>query len=212
MSDNFVVIDGQPIVLEGIRLNILQIFPDAKFLYLGSSVNEAINTVGRGKVKCVIIDPSLATEVSPASAIAKTRVFSAPIFVMSQLNSGDAASQAFSAGATGFFSKSASLHELRGGLSTVISGGLYISPQISMDVTSPQRVAVKLSEREKTALVLYTSGLTMEQVAISMNIAASTANEYIHRARIKFRASGKAVGTKVELRRIALEEGLLLNA
>ena len=212
MSNNFVIIDQQPIVLEGIRLHILQIFPKAKFLYLGSNVNEAIKTVGKSKVACVVIDPNLASETSEASAISKARIFGAPIFVMSQQNSGVAVSQAFSAGATGFFPKSASLYELRGGLSTVISGGVYISPQIAMDLTTSQRVAIRLSERERTALVLYTSGLTMDQVAISMSIASSTANEYIHRARTKFRAAGKSARTKVDLRRIAVEEGLLINA
>jgi len=212
MSNNFVIIDQQPIVLEGIRLHILQIFPKAKFLYLGSNVNEAIKSVGKSKVKCVVIDPNLASETSEASAISKTRAFAAPIFVMSQQNSGVAVSQAFSAGATGFFPKSASLYELRGGLSTVISGGVYISPQIAMELSSSQRVAIKLSDRERTALVLYTSGLTMDQVAISMSIASSTANEYIHRARTKFRAAGRSARTKVDLRRIAVEEGLLINA
>jgi DNA-binding NarL/FixJ family response regulator len=212
MTNNFVIIDQQPIVLEGIRLHILQIFPKSKFLYLGSSASEAIKTVGKGKVKCVVIDPNLASETSEASTISKLRVLGAPIFVMSQQNSGIAVSQAFSAGATGFFPKSASLYELRGGLSTVISGGVYISPQVAMDLSSSQRVAVRLSERERTALVLYTSGLTMDQVAISMSIASSTANEYIHRARTKFRAAGKAARTKVDLRRLAVEEGLLINA
>ena len=52
----------------------------------------------------------------------------------------------------------------------------------------------------------------MDQVALSMSIASSTANEYLDRARAKFRAVGKAARTKVELRRLAVEEGLLVNA
>ena len=45
-----------------------------------------------------------------------------------------------------------------------------------------------------------------------MSIAASTANEYIDRARAKFRAAGKQAHNKVDLRRLAMEEGLLVNA
>ena len=212
LSSHFVVIDQQPLVLEGIRLQISQIYPDAKFLYLGSSVDEAISTVGKSKVTCVVIDPNLTTEKTDSSAITRMRVLNAPIFVISQSNSGMAVSKAFSAGATGFFPKNASLYELRGGLTTVISGGFYISPQVANDHTATQRVAIRLSQRERTALVLYTSGLTMDQVAISMCIASSTANEYIHRARTKFRAAGKSARTKVDLRRLAVEEGLLVNA
>lgn len=212
MATNFVLIDQQPIVLEGIRLHILQIYPDAKFLYLGANIDDALKSIGRAKVSCVVMDPSLSSETTEASAISKARGLNAPIFVMSQASSGVAVSQAFSAGATGFFPKSASLFELRGGLATVISGGVYISPQVAQDLSASQRVAIRLSERERTALVLYTSGLTMDQVAISMSIASSTANEYIHRARTKFRAAGKAARTKVDLRRLAVEEGLLINA
>lgn len=212
MATNFVILDQQPIVLEGIRLHILQIYPDAKFLYLGANIDEAIKSVGRSKVSCVVMDPNLSGAISEASAIAAARELNAPIFVMSQASSGVAVSQAFSAGATGFYPKSASLFELRGGLATVMAGGVYISPQVATDLTASQRVAIRLSDRERTALVLYTSGLTMDQVAISMSIASSTANEYIYRARTKFRAAGKAARTKVDLRRLAVEEGLLINA
>lgn len=212
MATNFVIIDEQPIVFEGIRLHILQIYPDAKFTYLGSNIDEAIAAVGRSKISCIIIDPALSSEASEAGAITRARSLGAPVFVMSQASTGLAVSAAFSAGATGFFPKCASLYELRGGLATVISGGVYISPRVAADLSASQRVAIRLSERERTALVLYTSGLTMEQVAISMSIASSTANEYIHRARTKFRAAGKSARTKVDLRRLAVEEGLLINA
>ena len=212
MTTNFVIVDQQPIVLEGIRVQIAAIYPDAKFLYLGSHLDEAISLVGKQKISCVVIDPALSRESSEAAAITKARAFNAPIFVMSQASSGSAVSQAFAAGATGFFPKCAGLYELRGALATVITGGVYISPEVAETLTASQRAHVKLSDRERTALVLYTSGLTMDQVAISMSIASSTANEYIDRARAKFRAVGKAAKTKVELRRLAVEEGLLVNA
>jgi len=212
MATNFVIIDEQPIVLEGIRNQIAQIYPDAEFLYLGSSISDAFSHAKRAKIHCVVIDPKLSNEKNEATAISKLRALKAPIFVMSQENSGAAVSTNFSAGATGFFPKCASLYELRGALGTVMSGGVYISPMVSQSLAASQRLHVRLSEREKTALVLYTSGLTMHQVALSMGIAASTANEYIDRARAKFREIGKVARTKVELRRLAIEEGLLVNA
>ena len=212
MATNFVILDQQPIVLEGIRLHVAQIYPDAKFLYVGSSIDEALRYVGKQKVSCVIIDPALSSEKSQAVALGRVKYFNAPIFVMSQENNGTSVSMSFAAGATGFFPKCAGLYELRGGLATVMSGGIYISPQVAEDLTAHHKVHVKLSDRERTALVLYTSGLTMDQVALSMSIASSTANEYIDRARAKFRAVGKAARTKVELRRLAVEEGLLVNA
>ena len=51
MATNFVILDQQPIVLEGIRLHVAQIYPDAKFLYVGSSIDEALRYVGKQKVR-----------------------------------------------------------------------------------------------------------------------------------------------------------------
>ncbi|MEI7550576.1 MAG: LuxR C-terminal-related transcriptional regulator [Actinomycetes bacterium] len=65
-----------------------------------------------------------------------------------------------------------------------------------------------LSEREKTTLVLYTSGLTMEEVGNRMGVATSTASEYVDRVRAKFRAEGKSAKTKVDLLKIAQVLGL----
>jgi len=117
-----------------------------------------------------------------------------------------------SSGARGFFPKNGAISELRDGVLTVIAGQIYISPSVAENINSKLKDQVKLSDRERTALALYASGLTMDQVAISMKIASSTANEYIDRSRAKFRAAGKAARTKVDLRRLAAEEGLLSNA
>jgi DNA-binding NarL/FixJ family response regulator len=212
MATNFVLIDSHPIVCEGMRLHIAQLFNDANFLYTGGDLKAASAAAARKDVDCVIIDPTLNSEADTAAIIRKARVFHAPIFVMSHENSSSAVSEAFSAGATGFFPKSADIYQLRQALKTVMSGGIYISPEVAAKLSAGHKAHVKLSDREKTALVLYTSGLTMEQVALSMSIASSTANEYIDRARAKFRAIGKSTHNKVELRRLAVEEGLLVNA
>jgi len=212
MATNFIIIDQHPIVSEGARLHLAQLYPDAHFVYCGASISDAISAAARKKIACIVIDPQLSREPNSVSAIQKLRAVKAPIFVMSHENSSQAVAGAFAAGATGFFPKSADIFQLRNALSTVMSGGIYISPEVAERLIEKQREHVKLSDREKTALVLYSSGLTMEQVAVSMSIAASTANEYIDRARAKFRAVGKHAHNKVDLRRLAMEEGLLVNA
>lgn len=209
---NFILIDQHPIVSEGTRLHIAQLFANATFLYSGGKISEAIAAANKNKIDCIIVDPRLSSEKDDVAVIKKLRAFNAPIFVMSQENTSDAVSRAFAAGATGFFPKTANIYQLRGALSTVMGGGIYISPEVAEKLTASHREHVKLSEREKTALILYTSGLTMNQVALSMQIASSTANEYIDRARAKFRANGKTIQNRVDLRRLAMEEGLLVNA
>ena len=212
MATNFIIIDQHPIVSEGARLHIAQLYSDAHFIYCGASITDAIAAAARKKVACIVIDPALSNEPNDFFAIRKLRGLKAPIFVMSHENSSQAVAGSLAAGATGFFPKSADIFQLRNALTTVMNGGIYISPDVAERLVEKQREHVKLSDREKTALVLYSSGLTMEQVAVSMSIAASTANEYIDRARAKFRAAGKQAHNKVDLRRLAMEEGLLVNA
>ena len=207
-----IIIDQQPIVLEGIRQSILNVFPRVEFLYLGGSIQNALSTIKNSTPDCIIVDPAITTELSQSSVIALLAKTKSPVFVISQDGTASMMSQAMSSGARGFFPKNGEISELREGVMTLINGGIYISPSVAANLHSSRKEQVKLSDRERTALVLYASGLTMDQVAISMKIASSTANEYIDRSRAKFRAVGKAARTKVDLRRLAAEEGFLTNA
>jgi len=207
-----IIIDQQPIVLEGIRQAINSIFPSVDFLYLGGSITEALAVMKSKKADCIMVDPTITGELSQSAVIAKLAKAKSPVFVLSHDGSAQAMSQAMSSGARGFFPKNGEISELRDGVLTVIAGQIYISPSVAENINSKLKEQVKLSDRERTALALYASGLTMDQVAISMKIASSTANEYIDRSRAKFRAAGKAARTKVDLRRLAAEEGLLSNA
>ncbi len=207
-----VIIDQQPIAREGIRQSIMSVFPHVEFLYLGGSIHDALRVIKATTPDCIIVDPAISSELSASSVISRLAKTKTPVFVLSQDDSTHAMSQSMSSGARGFFPKNGQISELREGVMTVINGAIYISPSVATNLHAAHKEQVRLSERERTALVLYASGLTMDQVAISMKIASSTANEYIDRSRAKFRAVGKAARTKVDLRRLAAEEGLLTNA
>ena len=66
-----------------------------------------------------------------------------------------------------------------------------------------------LSERERTAMVLYASGLTIDSVARRMGVKSSTAAEFIKRVREKYLKAGNAIPTKADLYRQARDEGLV---
>lgn len=67
----------------------------------------------------------------------------------------------------------------------------------------------KLSIQEERALVLYASGLTLQQVADEMNIGKETAKQYLDRVRKKYAGEGVRVQSQLDLGRIAWKEGYL---
>jgi predicted DNA-binding protein (UPF0251 family) len=66
-----------------------------------------------------------------------------------------------------------------------------------------------LSIQELSALRLYASGLKLDSVARRMNVSPATAKEYLDRVRAKYRQAHRAVHTKSDMRRVAVEDGFL---
>lgn len=66
-----------------------------------------------------------------------------------------------------------------------------------------------LSAQERRALRLYASGLPLKSVARHLNVKYATAKSYIDRARDKYEAAGRHGRGKLDLHRLAKEDGLL---
>jgi DNA-binding NarL/FixJ family response regulator len=71
------------------------------------------------------------------------------------------------------------------------------------------RIVPKLSSGESEALALYSSGLTLADVAVKMDVQYETAKTYIRRVREKYAKVDRPAGTRAELIRRAAEDGLL---
>lgn len=65
----------------------------------------------------------------------------------------------------------------------------------------------RLSIQEERALVLYASGLTIAEVAKSMNIKSDTAKQYLDRVKAKYSSIGVVARSKLDLSRIAWVHG-----
>lgn len=67
----------------------------------------------------------------------------------------------------------------------------------------------ELSIQEERSLVLYASGLTLDQVGAAMNISRETAKQYLDRVKKKYSSAGVEVRTKLDFGRIAWTDGYL---
>lgn len=60
-------------------------------------------------------------------------------------------------------------------------------------------------------MALYGGGEPVKQVAQALEISEETAKSYLKRIREKYRVAGIDVGTKVALRKRAIQDGLLVQ-
>ncbi len=65
----------------------------------------------------------------------------------------------------------------------------------------------RLSQRERSVLMAYTSGMTLAAVAQRVGIRPSTAKTYLERVKAKYREIGRPAYTKLELAQRAHEDG-----
>jgi DNA-binding CsgD family transcriptional regulator len=66
----------------------------------------------------------------------------------------------------------------------------------------------RLSDRERSVLVGYVSGLTLKAVASHLGIKPDTAKTYLERAKAKYRDAGRPTYTKLDLVERLREDGI----
>ncbi|PII84862.1 hypothetical protein BMH25_03175 [Leucobacter sp. OLCALW19] len=112
------------------------------------------------------------------------------------------------AGVSGIVGKRDSEADILAAIRAVLRGDEWMTPELASVIAGdPERPS--LSVQEERALVLYASGLTVDQVGEAMNIGRETAKQYLDRVRKKYASVGIAVSSKLDFGRIAWVEGYL---
>lgn len=128
------------------------------------------------------------------------------ILVLSALASPGLVRSVIKAGVSGIVGKRDSEQDVIEAVWTVLRQGEWMTPDlaavIAADADRPQ-----LSDQEERALVLYASGLTLGAVAEALGVKPESAKTYIGRVKGKYAAAGRPVRSKVELSRIAVDDG-----
>lgn len=114
--------------------------------------------------------------------------------------------RAMRSGALGFVSKNSSSLELVEAIHAAAEGRQHGHPVPPSDSERPNP---GLGERERRAIMLYASGLSIAAVAERMGTTTETVKSYVKRARSKYSSAGIDVGTKFLLRCHAVREGWL---
>jgi DNA-binding NarL/FixJ family response regulator len=120
--------------------------------------------------------------------------------------------EALEIGVCGYVSKTSSVEELVGAISSVMAGKLFLSPDVSGDILSDYRKSLSgeavrgeplLSDREKQLLRLIAEGRRNKEISSDLNLGIKSIEAYRSRLMKKLKCASSA-----ELVRYAIREGI----
>lgn len=163
-------------------------------------------------VDVVLLDLDLGDALPAAVKIATLRMSGVATVVVGTRADPAMVRECISAGALGFVPKCEDATVLLDAVRTAARGETYLSATVAAALLADDGradAAPKLSEQERRVLVLYASGLPMKSVARRLDVGYETAKSYLGRVRDKYALCGREARSKIDLRRRAVEDGLI---
>ncbi|MGJ1429986.1 response regulator [Clavibacter sepedonicus] len=166
----------------------------------------------RFPVDVVLLDLDLKDNLPISLKIATLKTTGVKTVLMSTYSEPNVVREALASGALGYLVKSEDASMIVDAIRLAADGQSYISAELDLAINSTDVGGVpKLSAQERRVMALYGGGEPVKSVAYSLGISEETAKSYLKRIREKYRVAGFDVGTKVALRKRAIQDGILLQ-
>lgn len=205
----YILLEDHPLYREGLKEYINRNFPTAISIYDGDNFLEAKSVATKDQPTIAILDLHLGDGRSPGEIVSHFASLGIPVLVISAVNNFESIKSAFAMGANGFVSKDSSTAQFGLAIKAVLRGDMWIAPHLSNALVATKTISDQLSPQEKKAVILYASGLKLDAVASRMDVASSTAKQYIDRAKQKFQLHGLNARTKTDMYRILRDDGYI---
>jgi two-component system, NarL family, uhpT operon response regulator UhpA len=163
-------------------------------------------------VDVVLLDLDLKDNIPVALKISTLKQSSVRVVLMSTYSEPNVVREALAAGALGYLVKSEEASMIVEAIRAAAQGESFISAELDLAINAADiGGAPKLSAQERRVMALYGGGEPVKAVAYKLGISEETAKSYLKRIREKYRVAGIDVGTKVALRRRAIQDGILIQ-
>ncbi|MDJ0334612.1 MAG: response regulator [Rhodoglobus sp.] len=164
-------------------------------------------------VDVVLLDLDLKDNIPVSLKINTLRTTGVRVVLMSTYSEPNVVREALGAGALGYLVKSEDAGMIVEAIRAASNGESFISAELDLALNAGEvGGSPKLSAQERRVMALYGGGEPVKAVAFQLSISEETAKSYLKRIREKYRVAGFDVGTKVALRKRALEDGILVEA
>jgi DNA-binding NarL/FixJ family response regulator len=163
-------------------------------------------------VDVVLLDLDLKDNIPISLKINTLKTTGVKTVLMSTYSEPNVVREALAAGALGYLVKSEDADMIVEAIRAAAKGESYISAELDLALNAAEVGGVpKLSAQERRVMALYGGGEPVKAVAYQLGISEETAKSYLKRIREKYRVAGYDVGTKVALRKRALQDGILID-
>jgi len=163
-------------------------------------------------VDVVLLDLDLKDNIPVSLKISTLKTTGVHVVLMSTYSEPNVVREALAAGALGYLVKSEDASMIAEAIRSAAVGESFISAELDLALNSGEiGGAPKLSAQERRVMALYGGGEPVKAVAFQLGISEETAKSYLKRIREKYRIAGIDVGTKVALRKRAIQDGILLQ-
>ncbi|WP_108250438.1 response regulator transcription factor [Planctomonas deserti] len=163
-------------------------------------------------VDVVLLDLDLKDNIPISLKLSTLRTTGVKTVLMSTYSEPAVVREALASGALGYLVKSEDASMIVDAIRLANVGSSYISSELDLAINATDVGGVpKLSAQERRVMALYGGGEPVKSVAYQLGISEETAKSYLKRIREKYRVAGFDVGTKVALRKRAIQDGILLQ-
>ena len=163
-------------------------------------------------VDVVLLDLDLKDNIPVALKINTLKTAGVRVVLMSTYSEPNVVREALAAGALGYLVKTEEVDMIVEAIRAASQGESFISAELDLAINAADiGGSPKLSAQERRVMALYGGGEPVKSVAYQLGISEETAKSYLKRIREKYRVAGIDVGTKVGLRRQAIQDGILIQ-
>jgi two-component system uhpT operon response regulator UhpA len=183
---------------------------DLELVGEAATVREIISKINGLQCQVIVMDLSLADGSLVAENVSQLVSSGSAVLVYSIADKANLMRLALRAGAVAIVPKSRPIAFLAEIIRLAADGAIINNPETSAMIDADVNFKdANLSAREREVLSLYSSGMSLKQVAAQLEIMQSSAKEHIDRVRLKYARLGREAHTKVDLYRLAVEDGLV---
>lgn len=164
-------------------------------------------------VDVVLLDVDLKDNIPISVKISTLKSAGVKVVLMSTYSDPNVVREALASGALGYLVKSEDAGMIVEAIRSAHQGEPFISAELDLALNAGEiGGSPKLSAQERRVMALYGGGEPVKAVAFQLSISEETAKSYLKRIREKYRVAGFDVGTKVALRKRAIEDGILIES
>jgi two-component system uhpT operon response regulator UhpA len=162
-------------------------------------------------VDLVLLDLDLKDNIPVSIKLQTLKTAGVRTMLMSAYSDPNVVREALAAGAGGYLVKTENADMIVEAIRTAMRGESFVSAELDVALSQGDNGQPKLSAQERRVMALYGAGEPVKAVAFKLGISDETAKSYLKRIREKYRVAGYDVGTKVALRKRAIQDGILLQ-